>query len=133
MSKNEIVFVSKSGGSVGYESVSIDSYFGVNGCGMSNGATIGEKALSHSFLMDTLRKLMGKTLTIIDASIYDKTQNKAIKDLIRNIYSDEMEFSAEMAFDQKVLIKQAENYFKDMSEEEIEKSAVSIEEALGVK
>jgi len=130
--KAEIVLVRRKIESIEYETVSIDSYFGLNGNGMSNGAIKGEKALSHSFLLDTLRKVMGKTLTVIDSSITDRQQNKAIKDLIRNIISDEIEFSSGFAFDQNILTKMAENHFKDKTDEEINSSSISIEDALGI-
>lgn len=134
--KIEIVTAKRVDGGIEYAKDDINSYFYVNGLGQSNGASQGERALSHSFLMDTLRKVMGKTLTVVDASVHDKTQNKAIKDLLRGIFSDEMEFSAEMAFDQEIQQKLAEDSFGALSEEEQEqvlKSAVSIEEVLGVE
>ena len=90
----------------------------------------GERLLSHSFVMDTMRKLMGRTLTILDASISDREQKKALKDLIRNIYSDEMDFSARWAFDQSVIEALIPD---DLTETEIAGSAISIEQALGVK
>lgn len=93
----------------------------------------GEKALSHSFLQDSFRKIMGRTLTIIDASVIDKDQNKAMKDLVRNIFSVEMEFADNMAYDQNKLTHVAGEHFKDATDEELENSSVSIEEALGVK
>lgn len=88
----------------------------------------GERLLSHSFIMDTMRKLMGRTLTIIDASIVDREQKKAIKDLIRQTYSDEMGFATEWAFDQKVM--------DNMIPEDIdptELGTVTVEQALGVE
>ena len=90
----EIVKVTKEGEHVSYEKLSIDKY----------DFSFGEVALSHSFVMDVLRKVMGKTLTIIDASIIDKQQNKALKDLLRQIISDEMEFTSEISFDQEKLL-----------------------------
>lgn len=124
MSKIEkIILVTNEKNCVAYESVDIENYNG----------TCGEKALTHSFLMDTLRKIMGRTLTMIDASIPEKQQNKAMKDIIRNIFSDEMEFSSNWAFDQNELEKQAEEYFEGVDDEELEKHSVSVEEALGVE
>lgn len=122
-------------GVVEYQKCDINSYFGVGGSGMEGGAVLSEKALSHSFLMDSFRKVMGKTLTIIDASVIDKAQNKAIKDLLRGVFSDEMEFAAEMAFDQEVTTKLADESFEELSEEEKKEvmKGVSIEEALGVE
>lgn len=131
MSKQvEIVKVRKSNHGVEYALSTIDSYFYLNGSGESDGASNGERALSYSFVMDTLRKVMGGTLTIIDASIHDEKQNKAIKDLIRRVISDEMEFTAEWAFDQKEFQKMVD----EISESELANlEPVSIEEALGVE
>jgi len=133
--KIEIVKVKRTEDGVEYSRSDIDSYFYINGMGESNGAVEGERALSHSFVLDVLRKVMGKTLTVIDASISDKTQNKAIKDLLRGIISDEMEFTAEMAFDQEIIIKAADESFESLSEEERKEvlKGCSIEEALGVE
>jgi predicted outer membrane repeat protein len=125
---SKIVKVENKNGFVSYEDISLDMYFSLNGSGMSGGAIKGEKALSYSFLMDTLRKLMGKTLTIIDASILEKQQNKAIKDLIRNAFSDEIDFASEMAFEQREIQKLIP---KDIDVENMPET--SIEEVLGVK
>lgn len=88
----------------------------------------GEYLITHSFLLDSFRKLMGKTLTVIDASITDKQQNKAMKDMIRGIFSDEMEFAAELCFDQE---KMQEKIPDDIDPETL--GSVSIEEVLGVE
>ncbi len=101
---------------ISYQPVALESYK----------ATAGEKALSHSFLMDSFRKLIGRTLTIIDASIADKQQNKAIKDLIRALFNEEMSFSSEMAYDQGELQEMIEESPENIGE------PVSVEEALGV-
>lgn len=87
----------------------------------------GERALSHSFLMDSFRKLMGRTLTIIDASTTG-TQNKAMKDLIRATFSEEMGFAADWAFDQVEIQKLIP---QDIDPAKL--GTVSIEDALGVK
>lgn len=89
--------------------------------------TKGEKLFTHSFLMDTLRKVMGRTLTVIDASVHEHQQNKAMKDLLRNIFSDEMDFAVEWGYDQEEMQKliPKDIDLKDLGE-------VSIEEALGV-
>ena len=63
---------------------------------------VGERLLTHASSTPS-RKVMGRTLTIIDASIKDRQHNKAVKDLIRGIFSDEMEFAADMCFDQQKL------------------------------
>ncbi len=47
-----------------------------------------EKSLSGSSVSSQIRFLAGRILTIIDASIHEEKQNKAIKDLIRNEVAD---------------------------------------------
>lgn len=89
----------------------------------------GERLLSHSFFMDSMRRLMGKTLTIVDASISDREQKKAVKDLVRNMFSDEMEHEGRWAYDQDVISKIAE---ASIPEDPAEWETVTIEEALGV-
>jgi hypothetical protein len=63
----------------------------------------GERALTCSFVMSILGNVMGKTLTIVDAVIPEKQQNKSVKDLVRNTLSDAMEKVSEFAFDQKII------------------------------
>lgn len=93
----------------------------------------GEHLLSHSFFMDSMRRLMGKTLTIVEASISDREQKKAVKDLVRNMFSDEMEHEGAWAYDQKVLEKLAKLANASMPDDLSEFTTVTIEEALGVK
>lgn len=90
----------------------------------------GEHLLSHSFFMDSMRRLMGKTLTIVEASISEKEQKKAVKDLVRNMFSDEMEHEGAWAYDQDVISKIAE---ESMPEDPKDWQSVTIEEALGVE
>lgn len=112
----EVVVVGKKKDFISYEFVGIENYKGANG----------ERFLSYGFLLDSFRKIMGKTLTIIDACIVDKTQNKAVKDIIREVISEEMDFSAEFGFDQGKLMK-------DIDMSKVPEGSVTIEEALGVK
>lgn len=108
---------------IGHHTVDISDYDGAEG----------EKFLSHGFIMDSYRKIMGRTLTIIDASISEKQQNKAMKDLVRQIFSDEMESTNNWAFDQELLNKAANRYFEKNPELLTKENMVSIEEALGVE
>lgn len=89
-----------------------------------------ERLFAHSFIMDTMRKLMGKTLTIIDASVANKVQNKAVKDLVRQAYSEEMSFATEWGFDQDVMIPMAEANAPE--EILVGGKAITVEQALGV-
>ena len=49
-----------------------------------------EATLSLSGICSQINFLQGKILTIIDASISDKVQNKAIKDLIKTQFYEQM-------------------------------------------
>lgn len=89
----------------------------------------GERLFSHSFILDTYRKVMGRTLTIIDASIVDKQHNKAVKDLLRGVFSDEMDFSTNFAWSNEAMAR----FEAQMPEDLSEIVSVSTEEALGVK
>ena len=120
-----IKVVTSDRGTKEYFKTTIDSYFCVNGSGESNGASRGEIAITHSFLLDSYRKILGKVLTVIDSSISDERQNKAMKDIIKEIISKEMEFSAMMCFDQKELQKDIPD--------DVEGEEVDIEEVLGVE
>ncbi len=108
---------------VSYKEVDLNDYEA--GCG--------EVAISHGFIMDSFRKIMGRTLTIIDASIVDKQQNKAMKDLLRAVFSDEMEFVADMVFDQKEMSEMANEAYEEALKNGEDLTPVTIEEALGVE
>ena len=109
--------------SIGYEKVKLEEWKGIDGEGL----------LTHGFLLDSFRKLMGRTLTLIDSSIINKSQNKAMKDIVRNIYSDEMEFAAEFCFDQVKLNNMANKSFKQAEKNGDIIESVNIEDALGVE
>lgn len=96
----------------------------------------GEKAIAFSFVMDLFRKIMGKTLTIIDSSITDPKQNKAMKDLLRDIFDKQLSFVSGLVFNQDEICKFAEKSCKENPDgcgEEVNPEEVSIEEMLGVK
>jgi len=46
-----------------------------------------ERAVRFERLKDDIKDLSGRVLTIVDASIADKTQNKAMKDLIKSQFA----------------------------------------------
>lgn len=116
---------------VGYKDVLVTTWGKTYPMSDANG-NFGEKLLTHGFLMDSFRKLMGRTLTLIDSSVTSEKQNKAMKDIVRGIFSGEMEFAADMCFDQKILTKQAEEAFDGLSDDEIP-APISVEEVLGVE
>jgi len=93
MSSTKIVQVTKEGDYIGYSHVLLDEYE----------FSDGERLFSHSYIVDMLRKIMGRTLTLVEASHSDKEQRKAMKDLVKQIINDELSFSSEWGFDQEVL------------------------------
>ena len=95
-----------------------------------------EKALSMSYLLDSYRKLMGRVLTTIDASITTPQQNKAIKDIIKKSFNDEIEFASSMVYDQEEMGKIASESFDALSPEEQKacmESSVDIEDLLNMQ
>lgn len=124
MSKiTEIILVETGKHSVSYEYKKIEKVEGV----------ANEKALSMSYLLDSYRKLLGRVLTTIDASITGTQQNKAIKDIIKKAFSDETEFASNMVYDQDEICKIANDSFESLSPKEQEEalnSEVDIQEVL---
>lgn len=93
-------------------------------------SNFGEVPASHKFVINLLGRIMGKSLTIIDAVVKEHQQNKAVKDLFREVFGTEMEFTAEMMFDQSKF----QAVIDDMDIEDLEEiEPVTIEEALGVE
>lgn len=90
----------------------------------------GENLLTNSFIIDGYRKIMGRTLTLIDASIDDKGKNKGMKDIIRGIFSDELEFVSEWGYDQEKLNKMAVESFEEAKKNGEVVGNVSIEDAM---
>jgi len=96
----------------------------------------GEKAIAFSLVMDLFRKIMGKTLTIIDSSIVEPKQNKAMKDLLRDVFDKQLTFVSGLAFNQDEICKMAEEAYKENPNgcgEEVNPEEVSIEQVLGVE
>jgi hypothetical protein len=122
MQVKEIVKVetSPSGNHIIFSKVNIKDYVAFDG----------ERALTNSFVMHVLGKVMGKTLTVIDASIVSDKQNKNIKDLLRSVFSEAMELTSDNAFDQAKMSKLIEN---DLPEDLDKIQGVSIEEVLGIE
>lgn len=65
----------------------------------------GNKLVEYGFVQKELKNILGKVLTIIDASIIEPIQNKAIKDIIRNEFIDEYYHLSDMLIDQKFMEK----------------------------
>lgn len=91
----------------------------------------GTKLADHAFVMRVMGHLLGKVLTTIEASTANEVQAKAIKDLMRGHFSQEMEFVSGQMFNQEKLNQIAEDALAELPEEEIK--TVEIEEVLVVK
>jgi hypothetical protein len=57
-----------------------------------------EKLADYSFIFKELKTMLGRVLTVIDASIVDPKQNKAMKDIIRNSFIEEYSFLSDMLY-----------------------------------
>lgn len=73
-----------------YVSFSSDGQFDTYSHEAINTADVSDSWMlaDYSYIQKILRQLTGEVLTIIDASIGDSRQNKAIKDLIKNIFAE---------------------------------------------
>lgn len=83
----------------------------------------GSKLASYAFIQQRMSNIMGIVLTIMDASMPEGKQLKAIKDLIRNEFAGEYAELYELMTDKKTL--EAVCYGGEKAVE------VSLEEALG--
>ena len=68
--------------------------------------------------------LLGKVLTIIDASISDKAQNKAIKDLIKDRFYSQLDWIRKLATKDygEILTTKGGERMTEVDEEEISKN-----------
>lgn len=89
----------------------------------------GTSAFTYGVVQDRLRQMLGKVLTVIDASYTNERQLKAVKDIIRKEFATEMGELWEMSEPKYQEIIDAST--EDLTEEELEESAISLEEALG--
>lgn len=91
----------------------------------------GTKLADHAFILRVMGHLLGKVLTTVEATTASEKQAKAIKDLMRVHFSEEMEFVGDMLFVQEEVNKVAEESMEGLSDEDI--VSVEIDEVLGVK
>ncbi|SRR6266567_4238095 len=68
----------------------------------------GDALATYGFVFSEFSKVLGKVLTLIDASMAEPRQNKAFKDIVKNVFADEYGFLSEMLLDQSVIEKSAE-------------------------
>ena len=69
-----------------------------------------EYLADYSFIQSEFSCMLGRVLTIIDASIAETKQNKAVKDIIRNEFVDEYVHLGNILLDQKEINKQTNEY-----------------------
>jgi hypothetical protein len=90
--------------------------------------TMNKYLADYGYIQNEFSNMLGKVLTIIDASIVDKVQNKAVKDIIRNEFIDEYVHLSDALCDQEEIDKCT----GDFTDEEINKMGeASIEEVAG--
>ena|SRR3990167_6819073 len=80
---------------------------------------LNEATMPLSGVCSQFNFLMGKVLTIIDASIADERQNKALKDLIKNSFREQMDWVTKVSTNHFGLIGITEEQEKQLQEEEI--------------
>ena len=84
----------------------------------------GSKLVDHSFVVKRMSNLLGRMLTIIDASISDKQQNKAIKDIIKGEFVDEYGNLADIMYNQELMCALANDSIEDSNPDDIEQVAI---------
>lgn len=69
------------------------------------------KELGLDSIHSQVKFLQGKVLTIVEASVVDKVQLKAIKDLINTTFSDQLQYIMQLCYPDTVMLTsdQAEN------------------------
>lgn len=90
----------------------------------------GEKLADNAFVCAVMSHLLGKVLTTVEATTPSDKQAKAIKDIMRGHFSEELGFVSEMMFDQEKVCAVANAEAEKMTENELAESAVDIDDAL---
>lgn len=88
----------------------------------------------YNYIQQLLKRMLGKVLTIVDASIPEGRQNKSVKDIIRNEFIEEYVHLSEQLQDNKAIQDYANEYTSNMTDEEVEKlmeNAADLEEVAG--
>jgi len=114
------------GGSMIWTLVSIE--------GKLDGREYDKYLADYIFIQQILKKMLGKVLTIVDASISNERQNKSVKDIIRNEFIDEYVHLSEQLQDNVAIKEDANAYTSNMTDEqiaELEKNAADLEEVAG--
>ena len=66
--------------------------------------------MSYSGVESQIKFLQGKVLTVVDASMPDTDQRKAVKDLVKNAFSEQLNWIYEICtdFNSRILTKNGE-------------------------
>jgi hypothetical protein len=59
----------------------------------------------YDFVQNTLNFMLGEVLTLMDASIPDKVQNKAIKDIIKGMFISKYVELSDVLFDKNCILE----------------------------
>ena len=83
-------------------------------------------SLDYSAIESQLQFLKGKVLTVVDASFSDERQVKAVKDLVKNAFSEQIAYVGQLCFPEVRMLtrNQANEVIGDV--EEVEANAESI-------
>ena len=84
---------------------------------------------TYDFIQKEMNHMLGDILTIIDASVPEGKQNKSIKDLIKNVYTNEYCRLTYELFSEEWMEKATDFSERDPNEA----FEVSTDEALGIK
>lgn len=82
----------------------------------ANMSDVKEATAAYSLVEWRINHLTGRILTLVDASMTDRDQKKAFKDIVRNYVAEEFSFFADTLLPQSM--KDALAPFEDMSDEE---------------
>lgn len=89
------------------------------------------KLADHAFILRVMGHLLGKVLTTVEATTASEKQAKAIKDIIRGHFSEEIAFVSSMLYNQSELDKVAEEAVAELDDDDF--TTVEVEQMLGVK
>lgn len=79
--------------------------------------TPGDGLADYYYITWRMRRLLGKVLTVIDASITEKGQNKAVKDLIKGTYMEEYSDLTDILFDKTTLYPSEPSGYVEVSQD----------------
>lgn len=93
----------------------------------------GTAAFSYSYVQSLIRKIAGKVLTVVDASLTNEKQLKAVKDIIRNQIAEELGqlWEASEQNHEKIIEDSVNALPEDYFEKETPENSATLEEVVG--